>query len=444
MNNNIKKIIFFLVIIFTFIGMYILNSKTHLAADDYAYHFTFSRMPNEQTKRITNPIQIFPSMANHWKTWGGRVVVHSLLQFCFMIGIPFFNIINSIMFILLGYLIYKHVDSKVKYNYLLLIFIYSMIFLFAPTPATTLMWKSGSANYLWSTVLILCMSLIYKKHFDDEKNIKDSNKNMILIFLYGLITGCTMENTGCALIILELLYIIYYKKKHKHIPKWAISGLIGTIIGYTFLMIAPGNYVRKNTMYDQVTINIKYLIHSFSNLSFFTIMYLYEVILLIFISIIVNIIYTKKFKIKNYNNVFYLFFILVSIYSMILSPIMPKRCFFIAFCYFLIILTSKINYFNYTKKIHCLIIILSIITINKFYIEYIPLSRTYNLMEKEIREIKKKEERNYVIKYVSNENTGNYNIFSVFVLCEEDSKYWSNVWIAKYYNIDSIIMEDTK
>ena len=172
MNYNKRKVIFFIVIIITFIGIFILNSKTHLVVDDYAYHFTFSRMPNEQTKRITNPIQIIPSMANHWKTWGGRVVVHSLLQFSFMIGIPFFNIINSIIFILLGYLIYKHVNSKIKYNYLILIFIYSMIFLFSPSPATTLMWKSGSANYLWTTFLVLCMSLIYKKHYDDKNNIK--------------------------------------------------------------------------------------------------------------------------------------------------------------------------------------------------------------------------------------------------------------------------------
>lgn len=89
MNDKKRKIIFFIVMIITFIGIYILNSKTHLAADDYAYHFTFSRMPNEQTKRITNPIQIFPSMVNHWKTWGGRVVAHFLLQFSLMIGVTF-------------------------------------------------------------------------------------------------------------------------------------------------------------------------------------------------------------------------------------------------------------------------------------------------------------------------------------------------------------------
>lgn len=78
-------------------------------------------------------------MVNHWKTWVGRIVIHFLLQFTFMIGIPFFNIINSIMFILLGYLIYKHVNPKEKYNFFILIIIYSMIFIFAPSPATTLM-----------------------------------------------------------------------------------------------------------------------------------------------------------------------------------------------------------------------------------------------------------------------------------------------------------------
>ena len=81
--------------------MYILNSKTMLVSDDFPYHFVFSREPSADTKFITNPIEIFGSMATHWRIWGGRVSVHYLLQFAFMFGTNFFNIVNSAMFVLL-------------------------------------------------------------------------------------------------------------------------------------------------------------------------------------------------------------------------------------------------------------------------------------------------------------------------------------------------------
>lgn len=175
MNNKKKKTIMILILIIVFIGIYILNNKTLLVSDDYPYQFIFTgRYPNNNTQLISNPLQIFLSMKNHWLLWGGRVSVHYFLQFAFMLGIPFFNILNSFMFVLLGWLIYKHINNTKEIKISLLLLIYSLIFLFIPQPGSIIMWKSGSANYLWASVFILFMTLIYKKHYDNSKNIKDN------------------------------------------------------------------------------------------------------------------------------------------------------------------------------------------------------------------------------------------------------------------------------
>ena len=120
------------------------------------------------TRYLSNIIDIFISMINHWNLWGGRVVVHFLLQLSFLFGIQCFNVVNSIMFILLGILIYKHIDNFKKINFPLLILIYSVLFLFIPQPGATIFWKSGSANYLWSSVIMLCMTLMLKNYSYDS------------------------------------------------------------------------------------------------------------------------------------------------------------------------------------------------------------------------------------------------------------------------------------
>ena len=201
MKGKYKIVLLILVLLSVFGFMFVLNYNTSMVSDDYIYQFVFeNRMPTSETRRLTNVFQLFPSMANHWRLWGGRVTVHFLLQLCFLMGDGFFNVFNSIMFIVLGLLIYKHIDNTKDIKIPLLISIYAAIFLFVPQPGATIFWKSGSANYLWASIMILIMTLIYKKHFDDKENIKNTKLNAILIFLYGLFIGCSSENGVIALI----------------------------------------------------------------------------------------------------------------------------------------------------------------------------------------------------------------------------------------------------
>ena len=448
MNNKKKKMIMIVIILSVFCFMYILNSKTMIVSDDFPYHFVFSREPNANTKFITNPIEIFGSMGTHWITWGGRVSVHFLLQLSFMLGINFFNIVNSIIFVLLGILIYKHINNTKEIKLSWLVTIYAVIFLFVPQPASTIMWKSGSANYLWSSVLILCMTLIFKKHFDNKKCIKDNYLNMFLLFPFGLIIGCSNENTGCALILAEILFIIAYKVNYKKIPKWAISALIGTIFGYIFLVSSPGNYKRTDIMYPNVQYGISNIFDYILKITRLTYSYLKEIIISVIVTSI--IIYKEKYDLKkaisNHTiQIIFLILALASIYSLIISPAYPERCWMFSFVYFTIVIGINISKMKFksdtiSRIMMTLMIILSIKAISEYSSAYYFISETYDEVNAQIVEINRQKDKGIKdIKIHSiSQPEGKYNAFKDNGYINSDPENWINVWAAEYYGVDTI------
>lgn len=452
MKKNYKKYIIFMTLIITFLLMLILNSKTLMVSDDYAYQFLFAgRTPSANTKPISNLFEIITSMINHWKLWGGRITPHFLLQLAFMIGINFFNIVNALMFVFLGLLIYKHVNNSKESRPFLLILIYAITFLLAPQPGSTLMWKSGSANYLWSAVLILIMTLIYKKH-DDFNNIKDNNINMFLLFLFGLVVGCCNENSGCALIITQMIFIFVYKYKYKRIPRWSISGLAGTIIGYIILIASPGNYIRALLMYDSKTFKIEEIFKDFLQLSALSYTYLRAIIILTVITTV--IIYKKQNKFidvisKYHQQIIFLLFSTISIYSLVVSPAYPERCWFFAFIYFVIVIGMNINKLDisniqYQKVLAILIIVISISAFNEYSKAYNNIDDSYILLKEQIKqiEIQKKAGKKDIVVNTVYTHVGKYNAFLENGYLTSDKDGWFNKWMAKYYDVDSITAVD--
>lgn len=89
--------------------------------------------------------------------------------------------------------------------------------------------------------------------------------------------------------------------KYKHIPKWAIAGLIGTIIGYTFLMISPGNYIRAKQLYHPIKITISTIVSNFINITYYAILNLFYIISFLIISVLLKskLYITKKIEIKT-------------------------------------------------------------------------------------------------------------------------------------------------
>ena len=63
------------------------------------------------------------------------------------------------------------------------------------------------------------------------------------MFLFGIIAGCTNENSVCWVILL-LLVFIFKTRKIKELDMWMYTGIAGLAIGYAILMFSPGNFAR--------------------------------------------------------------------------------------------------------------------------------------------------------------------------------------------------------
>ena len=85
-----------------------------------------------------------------------------MLQLFALSGKTVFNVFNSLVFVLLGLLVYFHANIKGKLNIPLLIFVYAFEWLGTYLPATVYLWFSGSFNYLWTTTFVLAFLMIYR------------------------------------------------------------------------------------------------------------------------------------------------------------------------------------------------------------------------------------------------------------------------------------------
>ena len=237
--NESNKTMLVLTLIIGFF-MFALNCMTLMIADDYSYSFSFV----ERDERITSIAQIIPSMGVHYNLLNGRVFTHGAVQIMLMLPPWVFDIMNSIMFCLLCYLIYRYawrLQHK-THNAIIFLIIFSFLCLFVPSFGEVFLWLSGSCNYLWSTTLLL----LYLQPVNNNFSNKHTKVFWMLYILLGFCMGALVESTSFAAIGFYLIWVFDrgFLKKEK-IEFWKLLPLGSMICGYLFLLLSPGTQANK-------------------------------------------------------------------------------------------------------------------------------------------------------------------------------------------------------
>ena len=134
----------------------IFNMFSGYAADDYLYFFKYAGHNLKGVpQRLTGIGDIIAGMKVHYNVCNGRIPAHFMLQLFTLFGKNVFNVCNSLMFVFLGLLIYRHANIKGGLNIPLLIFVFAFEWLGTHLPATVYLWFSGAFNYLWTTTFIV-------------------------------------------------------------------------------------------------------------------------------------------------------------------------------------------------------------------------------------------------------------------------------------------------
>lgn len=438
-NKNMNILFFVAILSITFLMMYTLNKNTHFTSDDYRYHYMYEDvMPTDDVERIDSLSDIIPSMYNHYKIWGGRITAHVFVQAFLMFGKPVFNILNSLAFILLGLLIYLHCNSFKKIKPSLMLGIIIMLWFFIPQFGASILWVSGAGNYLWCTLIILIFLLPYRLYSENNNYFRDNTINTILMILFGIIAGWTNENTGGAMILLQMFFIGYYILNKIKLPKWSVSGLISSIIGFALLVLAPGNYTRPNKN--------KPFIERLGGLASnsYEIMFVPIIILVILLIVYINI---KNIKKINDIMISLMYFIvsIAAIGALILTPYAPGRVWFGPVVFIIIsigYIYSKLDFNNLAIKqisIACAILF-SISFMYEYGEAYSDITKTYNQINNQIQTIedeKLKGNKDITITKFSKPKD-DHNAFKSTANLSEDKYSWFNSWMAKYYGVDYI------
>ena len=440
-NCWVQTLLWILTIIFWFILIYLLNNYTYFTSDDFRYHFIYeSYLPVEDNTKISNVFQIIPSMINHYNMWGGRIPAHTLVQFFLMLGKPIFNIINTVGYLCLAALIYYHAIFKQKHSLILFNLILLMMWFFIPQFGLTILWVSGSGNYLWNMILILLFLLPYRIYFNKIEKSKDIIASIFMFFI-GICAGWTNENTAGAMICLSLLFIIQSRITKKDLPKWSLVGFIGSIIGFILLIKAPGNYLRNTTDAISILVSIKSLIlFVMSSLKI-----LGPLFIIFGILFIVYLHQVKNYRLMNDISLYYLIASILATGAMILSPERPERTLFGSVIFLIIsiaLVFAKIKKTTSFQQISEFtnVTILGLFIVGYRY-AYLDIKSTYEFVMTEHVEIIENEKSlgnmNIILKQIPTPSS-KYNAFNGTANLQLDSDSWFNQWLAEYFEVDEI------
>lgn len=239
-NSSSQNLISWAILLIVFSYMLALNMLMPMHRDDYGYALIWGTLD-----KIASWPDVFQSLYNHYIDHGGRMVAYFVLDSFLFMGKQWYNPFNSFLFVALIILIYWHSQRKITLNFNPYILICIVLFSWLGLPhfAEVNLWMAGATGYLFTAVLILTFLLPYHFAFLNKNILKDNLFSIIGMFLGGIIAGWTIENTSATMSFIITCSIFYFYRKTL-IQKWMLCGLLGSITGLAFLVLAPGNYVR--------------------------------------------------------------------------------------------------------------------------------------------------------------------------------------------------------
>lgn len=231
-----------------------------LSHDDFAYAFIWDGEHGgnldamqvgspevEYRERVSSLADIFDSMASYYFTWSGRIFANGLAQLFVWLGKPSFDIANTIMFILLVTVVINLANTWLKMSRAALAWIFFSLFILSAAFVTSMLWLTGSCNYLWMSFFQLLFLTPYVKALRSH-DPGSSPLKVALMFLLGLLAGWSNEAGALATICLTA-FLVQRSKAQGIFRTWMATGLAASIVGCAFMLFAPGNFVRLEVLY---------------------------------------------------------------------------------------------------------------------------------------------------------------------------------------------------
>ena len=257
-----------------------MTSRLVYITDDWHFRFVFDGfMPDGNEKRVQSFADIIESMNNYYHMSGGRVLAHGILYLVLTLPKAIYNVLNSVCFVGLFYLIQRlsFRDEGKKILALLLTFVLMLLFL--PSFGDTCLWTSGATNYLWMALFPLVFLVSYQQ------------KRYGICMVIAVVSGFTNEATGGMMIVFCLSYHFLNKLKLRFCN---VMAMICFLPGMLFVLCAPGNGNRAAIVNQTKIFSLGVMV----KMLFSTFIWLVKgyYLFLIFFVLIIPVIFRKELK----------------------------------------------------------------------------------------------------------------------------------------------------
>ncbi|MBC3796735.1 DUF3329 domain-containing protein [Acetobacterium tundrae] len=437
-TSRTNIIIFGVILIFTFCYMLFLNIKTPLIADDYVYKFIAGT-----STPINSFGDIVQSLILFYLSWGGRLVAELFNRLFMLWGKEVFNVSNSLCYIVFVLTVYfLAVGRKISAFKLLLVTI--LVWFFTPVFGQTVIWLTGSCNYLWCGTLIVLALLPFRFYEEKQTALLKSKWLAVVLIPLFFMSGITNENSAGAMILIMILFsLLFYKRKIK-IPYFAWTGIIFSMISFLCMIFAPGNGMRttNEAPIAEVTqmVGSNPIITKFSYFAY----NLYDLMPLLILAVIAGLLLYKK-KDRNILMVFGIFIIAAAaaMFVMLAPPKFPPRAMFGLSAMISIAIVYAVDQLE-IKWNHQLILIpfTAVLLYYVMSLGYVGIDAITVFKESETRiEIINENKAEDVIAVPGitplTDHNGMYGLKDV----QMDPNHWVNRALADYYGVKNIVLE---
>ena len=240
---NKRRVINIVSMAAVFVMLLIMTILCPLLSDDYHFHYVFQSIGmNPVENRLDTFEEVLTSTKNYYNFSGGRVLSHFMLFLMFSISDSIYYVLNPLMFTLLGYLAYRiAVKGKDpdKLPVLLPCMYLAMLFML-PRFGDNVLWRAGSVNYLWMSVLLVAALMLIDRLLDKPTLVR-----AFFTSLAVFVSATTNEvNGGLMIVFIAARLLPDLSEKRLREYRLALLPVSFAVIGTSLLLAAPGNAVR--------------------------------------------------------------------------------------------------------------------------------------------------------------------------------------------------------
>ena len=243
-KNCFRKvfIIFFLVCIAVL--FYLRNSAVPFYSDDYGWAWM---LPHES---FWGDVKLLLSKLNLQPQTCGRLTCHLACQFLLTLGEPFFDWINTVIFLLTVILVVKFsFSSENRLNPVAWCWVVGALLYGVPNSESLFYWGSGSCNYLFPLLLVAGFLLLLRH----TKTVTISGIYLPLWCIYAFACGWSNEIFALPLATALFCFSLFHYRK-LNVQQWLLVFFF--ISGACCLFFHPGSLGRLESPGGMVLLSI--------------------------------------------------------------------------------------------------------------------------------------------------------------------------------------------